>query len=1127
VLVAAGSLAPTPPVTTAERRLTSVLFADLVASTTIAETLDAEDVRTMLSEYFEVCSTIVRRYGGTLEKFIGDAVMAVWGVPTSHEDDAERAVRAGLELVTAVTALGERLSLPALAARVGIVTGEVAASVSATDHGLVAGDPVNTAARVQETAEPSEVWVDAITRTLTAAAVTYTDVGEHVLKGKSGAIRLFRAGSVVAVRGGGQRVDGIEAPLVGRERQLRLLKELFHSTEETGRPSVVVLDGEPGAGKSRLGWEFEKYIDGLDAHVAWHRGRCVSYGDGVAYWALAEAVRARVSLAEDDASPVGLADLDRTLTEVVPDESERAWLRPRIATLLGEPLGEEPREFAREDLFTAWAAFLERVGGGSPVVLLVDDAHYADDGLLDFVDHVASNVRFGLFVLLLARPELLERRPALGGRRASVLRLGRLPDPALRELIGDLVDGLDDKATDSLVRRSEGIPLFAVETVRSLVDRGVVGPVDGRLQVLPGQVLDLDGLGAPASLHALVAARLDTLPARERRVLSDASVLGASFSREGIGILARDVADLDSVLEQLQRRELITTDSDRFSAERGQFRFVQSVVRQVAYATISRKDRKVRHLLVAEHLASDHERADELAQVIAQHLLDAADVSSASDRDAVGLRERASELLVTAGNRACALGAFEDGLKRFRAALEVAEGPARAALLSRAAYAMTRLYRYEAAMVEAEEAIRLFDENDDAVGAAEAAFSLSRSLGELGRHDEAVVLARARLESIEHLSGNEGLVGRLSRVAGAYLQLRGHPREAAPYIDTALRMSDIADDHETLTGSMNLLAVQQLLLGSPQVSHLLFGGMGDLSRKYEQWAEVTIALANESALLAPQDLEQAIALTREAVANQSEHGLARHVSVEANLGNWYWLSGRWDELEEHLGSATQASDTSLLGKVAAANDLLLVWAGVREQRYVERYPGEDADVVGLKVADRHRLLCAALVDGDCVGAVTQGVELVVSELQTNEVNDDLHVFWPLATRACLAAGDVAALQRLVAELGSYPDRALPLAVRAHRWVTEAQLGMRTRAPDDGLVVTLLEHAVTELLRAGQVVWAAHAHEDLGVWHLARGRDEQAASHLAEARATYDELGARHWTARLDGLDESRSGLPAS
>jgi class 3 adenylate cyclase/tetratricopeptide (TPR) repeat protein len=1114
VAAAAPATALMPAGPPAERRVTSVLFADLVAYTTLSESRDSEDVRSLLSEYFEVCSTIVRRYGGTTEKFIGDAVMAVWGVPTSHEDDAERAVRAGLELVTGVTALGERLGVPQLALRVGIVTGEVAANLSARDQGMVAGDPVNTAARVQSAAGPGEVWVDATTRTLTAAAVTYFDAGEHLLKGKAEPVHLFRAGAVVAARGGSQRVDGLEATLVGRDRQMRLLKELFHGTEESGRPAVVVLDGEAGVGKSRLGWEFQKYIDGLETSVAWHRGRCLSYGDGVAFWALSEAVRARVGLVEDDAAAVVLAGLDRTLAEIVPDEAERAWLRPRVASLLGE----ETREFAREDLFTAWASFLEHVGGGDPVVLLIDDAHHADQGLLDFVDHVSANARFGLFVLVLARPELLERHSSLGGRRASVLRLEPLPDQALRQLVADLVGGLDDAAADSLVRRAEGIPLFAVETVRALIDRGVVGPVEGRYVVMPGRRIDLEEIGAPASLHALVAARLDAPSPQERRVLTDASVLGESFTREGIGILAHDVPDLDAVLDALQRRELVITDNDRFSAERGQFRFVQSVVRQVAYSTMARSDRKARHLLVADHLQSDHERADELAQVIARHLLDAAEVSGPTDQDVVALRERASALLVTAGNRACGLGAFADGLRSYRAALDITgDGVSRAAVLSRAAHAALLLYRFEETRVDAEEAIRLFDEAGDILSAATAAYPLARALGEMGRHDEAVAVAKVRLAAVADVPGSEVVIGRLSRVAGGYLQFLGKPSEAAPYVDTALRMSDLAEDHETFAGAMNLLALHQTLRGSHEVAHLIFAGMADVARKHEQWGSLTLALGNESTLLASRDLGSAIDLTRQADANQAEHGLPGHVSSAANLCNWYWLSGRWDELQEHLeAAATQHSDTSLLGKTASGVDLLLVWAGVRSHRLVERYPGEDAPLVpGVMVVEKLRLLCRALVEGNRATLAERASELVMGEVQVNGVSDDLHAYWPLAVRATLEADDLPGVTELLRHLASYSDRALPAALRAHRWVVQGLIEMRAQSPDDDEVVSALEAGIALLAQVGAVVWEAHAREDLGVWHLARARRAQAEPHLAAAQRTYENLGATTWLTRLD------------
>ena len=251
-----------------------MLFGDLVGFTPLSESRDAEEVRELLSRYFEECRVVIGRYGGTVEKFIGDAVMAVWGVPVAHEDDAERAVRAGLELVQVVAAMGEDVGAPGLAMRVGVVTGEVAVTVGATAEGMVAGDAVNTAARVQSAAAPSQVWVDETTRSLSAAAISFSDAGEHALKGKALPVRLWQARDVVAEVGGGQRVDGLEAPLTGRTRELRLFKELFHAAVESGRPRLVVMDGDAGIGKSRLMWELEKYIDGLTADVRWHRGRC-------------------------------------------------------------------------------------------------------------------------------------------------------------------------------------------------------------------------------------------------------------------------------------------------------------------------------------------------------------------------------------------------------------------------------------------------------------------------------------------------------------------------------------------------------------------------------------------------------------------------------------------------------------------------------------------------------------------------------------------------------------------------------------------------------------------------------------------------------------------------------------
>jgi class 3 adenylate cyclase len=380
---------PTPATTVAgpvaERRVTSVLFGDLVGFTTVSEARDPEEVRELLSRYFDTAREIIARYGGTIEKFIGDAVMAVWGVPTAHEDDAERAVRAGVDLADAVAAFGESVGAPGLAMRVGIVTGEVAVNIGAEGQGMVAGDAVNTASRVQAKAEPGTVWVDAQTRALTRGAIDFADAGVHELKGKAEPVELFAVTAVMGGVGGERSADRVQAPLVGRRREVSVLKEMFHVAAEEHRPRLVVLSGDAGVGKSRLGWELENYIDGLSAAVLWHRGRCLAYGDGVAFSALTAAVRGRIGAGEDDPEPVVREKLAESLEQYVPDEAERARLLPAMVSLLG--LSGASSGSTRPELFSAWLTWFERLSqlDDDPVVWVVDDAHYADDGLLDFV----------------------------------------------------------------------------------------------------------------------------------------------------------------------------------------------------------------------------------------------------------------------------------------------------------------------------------------------------------------------------------------------------------------------------------------------------------------------------------------------------------------------------------------------------------------------------------------------------------------------------------------------------------------------------------------------------------------------------------------------------------------------
>ena len=650
-------LAQLPASPLAERRVCSVLFADLVGFTPLSESRDAEEVRELLSRYFETARTVIRRYGGVVEKFIGDAVMAVWGTPVAVEGDTERAVRAALDLVAAVAVLGAEVNAPSLAARAGVVTGEVAVTVGAANEGMVAGDVVNTAARVQAAAPAGSVFVDSTTRRLTQVAVAFDDAGEHELKGKADPQQLWRAGRVLSGVGGAQRVDGLEAPITGRDLELRLLKDLFHAAADRRQPRLVAVTGPAGVGKSRLGWEFEKYIDGLAAQVWWHRGRCLSYGDGVSFWALAEIVRQRLEIAEED--PIELAEgkLVTGLATYLTDPDERDYIGTRLARLLGLPFaGDTGQDLAREELFAGWRLWFERLSGTAPVVLMIEDLQYADAGLLDFLEHLMDWARdVPIIVVTFSRPDMVVERTGWGsGRNRTALALDPLDTSSMAALLDALVPGLPAAAADAIEAQAQGIPLFAVETIRALIDRDVVIPVEGVYRL----VGELGTLRVPDSLHGLLAARLDALDPDVRTLVGDAAVLGSSFPAEAlIAVSGREDGAVRAALTELVRREVLEILADPLSPQRGTYRFAHDMLRQVAYDTLSRHDRKARHLAVAAHLrgtfAGDGE---ELTDVIARHYLDAlAAVPDAPDADTT--RQQAIAMLTRAAERANRTGA--------------------------------------------------------------------------------------------------------------------------------------------------------------------------------------------------------------------------------------------------------------------------------------------------------------------------------------------------------------------------------------------------------------------------------------------------------------------------------------
>ena len=411
---------------------------------------------------------------------------------------------------------------------------------------MVAGDLVNTASRVQSAAEPGTVLVGETTRRASEQAIAYEPAGAHELKGKAEPMDVFRALRVVSGRGGDLKSTGLEAPFVGRDRELKLIKDLYHASAEDRRAHLVSVTGIGGIGKSRLAWEFYKYFDGIVEQIWWHRGRCLAYGEGVAYWALADMVRMRCRIAEDDPAEAMREKLKATLEEHLPDAEERSFVEPRLANLLGL---EDGSSGDRQDLFAAWRLLFERLADTGPTVLAFEDMHWADAGLLDFVEYLLESSRdYPLFVITLARPELQERRPGWGAaqRNFTSLYLEPLPNDVMEALLDGLAPGLPARLRDQILARAEGVPLYAVETVRMLLDRGLLVR-DGTVYRPTGEVETLE---VPETLHALIAARLDGVSPDERRVLQDGAVLGKTFTKAALSALSGlSEADLEPLLD--------------------------------------------------------------------------------------------------------------------------------------------------------------------------------------------------------------------------------------------------------------------------------------------------------------------------------------------------------------------------------------------------------------------------------------------------------------------------------------------------------------------------------------------------------------------------------------------------
>ena len=899
----AGPLAPARPAAAhaarTERRLVTVLFADLVGFTTLAEGRDAEQVRDLLGRYFDVSREIARRYGGTVEKFIGDAVMAVWGTPVAHEDDAERAVRAGLDLVDAVAQLGADLGTPGLRARAGLLTGEAAVNLAATDQGMVAGDLVNTASRLQSVAAPGTVLVGEATMRAAAGAVVFEAAGEKDLKGKGAPVAAWRALRVVGqVRGRG-RADVLEPPFVGRETEFRLLRELFHATGRERRARLVSLTGQAGIGKSRLGWEFHKYIDGLAEPVMWHEGRSPSYGEGVAFWALGEMVRKRAGLKESDDEATTRARIAEMLGEYVRDPAERALVEPAVLALLGTipaPPG------GRDALFTAWRTLFERVAEEGTVAMVFEDLHWADDGLLDFLEHLLEWSRnHPIFVVTMSRPEVLDRRPTWGSgqRNGTSLPLGPLSDAEIRTMLTGLVPGLPDTAIGTILGRADGIPLYAVETIRMLVADGrLVADPDGRYR----PVGDLGSLDVPGSLRGLIAARLDALSPENRALVADGAVLGKTFAPAALAaVRGEDLATLEPRLRELDRLEILELETDPRSPERGQYGFVQSLIREVAYGTLSKRDRQTKHLAAARHFERLGE--EELAGAVATHYFAAWEaVPDGEEGAAVAVQARAG--LRAAAERAMALGSPVQALAHLTQASRLpGDDPAETAALLEAAGEAARLAgRYEDMLEHFRAAVELRRSLDDADALAGALAGVGAALSRAGQTAHAVEVLEEGLAEVPDAAGPG--MAQLLRQLGHALNRADRRVEGTAALERMLVLAERLGLREAVLEGLLAKSSNFNPLGRLIEATVLADGARHAADLAGYPRLALAAITQQTANEGDESPSRAVALSREAVAlarrlgdtNQLAMAVLNGTDAAYHTGDWAWAREEADRL---------------------------------------------------------------------------------------------------------------------------------------------------------------------------------------------------------------------------------------
>jgi class 3 adenylate cyclase/tetratricopeptide (TPR) repeat protein len=908
-----------------ERKFATALFADLVGSTSLAEREDPEVVQSVIGRAFDRLAEEIARHEGLLEKFMGDAILAVFGVPRAHEDDAERAVLAAMEMQGILSELNRDFAVegrPELAMRVGVEAGEVLVDVeraSGPRDRMLTGDAVNVAARLQSAADPGRVVVGPGVHEATKDVIEYRELAPLELKGKADPVPAWEALRVRAKQRGERPELGMEARLIGRDEELAVLTQTFQRVQDDRRPALVTVVGPAGVGKSRLTRDFERHVEGLPAFVYWRRGRCLAYGN-TAYSAIADAIKAQCEILDDDATDVVLKKTEEAVKELFGDTE----IAPEIGALVGTG---EPGAFKREDLFDAWRRFLERLAARYPLVLVFEDIHWADDGVLDFIEYLADWAQGPILAVALARPELFENRSSWGGghRNAASIFLDPLSAVESAAMLDDLLaGGMTDELERAVVERSEGNPLYVEEIVRKLVDDGVLRVSDGSRWEVTRPTTEVE---LPRSIQGLIATRLDGLPADEKAVLQDAAVVGRVFWTGVVGALGGlSSGEVRDALGRLRVKELVLRiDPPSFSDEL-EFTFRHALIRDGAYESLPKALRAAKHGEVArwaQMKAGD--RAGEIAELIATHDLEALrylDELGETTQERAGLEASGYRWARAAGDRAAALRLPGEACRWYREALRLAETVgipvadraeiARA--LTRAAYGTRPTDETEWAC---RTALTLFEEAGDELGAGWAQSWLVLILLQKGHADEALAIGERAVERLEPFGETPEFAGAL-RQLGQFHWRRGDSAEADAFLRRAVEMAARVDAPDVRAAAMHDLGVNLSFTGHTKEAIETLELAFQLAKEVDDPINLQRIYNNLTSTLADfaSDYERAREIGSEGLEMARKGG---------GTGWLAWIEGTLGEISLNLGELDDAERTtrrSLENAIAAGDEPL-------------------------------------------------------------------------------------------------------------------------------------------------------------------------------------------------------------